>query len=146
METHSYWYIFTGLLLLTEAFTPGLFVFVCLAFAAFVVAVIEQVSDYNFYLLVATFVAVSVLNLFTLRKFLKATVKIPNQNIENEFDAVGSEAMVFKPIQENEPGTIKLLDNENTLLAMSKNGEFIGQGTTVKVVELKDNLALVETF
>ena len=54
--------------------------------------------------------------------------------------------MVFKPIQENEPGTIKLLDNENTLLATSKNGEFIGQGTTVKVVELKDNLALVETF
>ncbi len=146
METHSYWYIFTGLLLLTEAFTPGLFVFVCLAFASFVVAVIDQISDYNLYLLATTFVFVSIFNLFTLRKFLKATVRIPSQNIDNDFDLIGSEAMVFKPIQENEPGTIKLLDNENTLLAISKKGEFIGQGTTVKVVELKDNLALVETF
>ena len=54
--------------------------------ASFAVAVIDQVTDYNFYLLVTAFILVSILNLFTLRKFLKATVKVPKQVIENDFD------------------------------------------------------------
>ena len=146
MESHSLWYIFTGLLLLVEAFTPNLFIAICFAFSAFVVAVIDQVSDINLSLLIIIFVAVAVLNLFTLRKFLKATVKVPNEAKAEENNIEGAQAMVFKAISESEPGTIKLYDSDQVLLAKSVNGEFIGQGTTVKVVNYENNLALVETF
>ena len=146
METQSYWYIFSGLLLLSEAFTPRLFIFVCLALASLSVALIDQVTNYNFYLLVTVFILISILNLFTLRQFLKKVVKIPKQNLEGEVKPDGKEAMVFKAINTDEPGIIKLLDSEDTLLAKSSKGEFIGQGTTVRIIEFVDNLALVETL
>ena len=36
MESYLVWYISAGLLLITEAFTPGLFLFICFALAAFI--------------------------------------------------------------------------------------------------------------
>ena len=145
MESHSYWYIFTGVLMLIEAFTPRLFIFISIALASFITAVIDQTSNLNFWILLGIFAVVSILSLIIFRAFLVATVKIPTEKDEVK-DFVGEEAMVFKAITPNEPGTIKLLDHEDVLLAKDVKGEFIGQGTSVRVVELNNKLALVETM
>ena len=143
MDSTSIWYIVAGLLMLAEAFTPRLFIFICLAVSSLVIGIIDQLSTMNFYVLILIFIATTAILAFTLRPALKFIVKIPeNKNSDNNL--IGKEAMVFKPITETELGTIKLFDFDAVLLAKSLKGEFIGQGTTVKIIQKEGDIAIVE--
>lgn len=143
MDSTSIWYIVAGLLMLAEAFTPRLFIFICLAVSSLVIGIIDQLSTMNFYVLILIFIATTAILAFTLRPALKFIVKIPeNKNSDNNL--IGKEAMVFKPITETELGTIKLFDFDAVLLAKSLKGEFIGQGTTVKIIQKDGDVAIVE--
>lgn len=143
MDSTSIWYIVAGLLMLAEAFTPRLFIFICLAVSSLVIGIIDQLSTMNFYVLILIFIATTAILAFTLRPALKFIVKIPeNKNSDNNL--IGKEAMVFKPITETELGTIKLFDFDAVLLAKSLIGEFIGQGTTVKIIQKEGDIAIVE--
>ena len=143
MDSTSIWYIVAGLLMLAEAFTPRLFIFICLAVSSLVIGIIDQLSSMNFYVLALIFIAITGILVFTLRPVLKFIVKIP-ENKNSDTNLIGKEAMVFKPITETEPGTIKLFDFDAVLLAKSLKGEFIGQGTTVKIIQKDGDIAIVE--
>ena len=143
MDSTSIWYIVAGLLMLAEAFTPRLFVFICLAVSSLVIGIIDQLSTMNFYVLILIFIATTAILVFTLRPALKFIVKIP-ENKNSDTNLIGKEAMVFKPITETELGTIKLFDFDAVLLAKSSIGEFIGQGTTVKIIHQDGDIAIVE--
>jgi membrane protein implicated in regulation of membrane protease activity len=143
MDSTSIWYIVAGLLMLAEAFTPRLFIFICLAVSSLVMGIIDQLSGMNFYVLILIFIAITTILVFTLRPALKFIVKIP-ENRNSNTDVIGKEAMVFKAITETELGTIKLFDFDAVLLAKSLKGEFIGQGTTVKIIQKDGDIAIVE--
>lgn len=143
MDSTSIWYIVAGLLMLAEAFTPRLFIFICLAVSSLVIGIIDQLSGMNFYVLLLIFIAITAILVFTLRPALKFIVKIP-ENRNSNTDVIGKEAMVFKAITETELGTIKLFDFDAVLLAKSLKGEFIGQGTTVKIIQKDGDIAIVE--
>jgi membrane protein implicated in regulation of membrane protease activity len=143
MDSTSIWYIVAGLLMLAEAFTPRLFIFICLAVSSLVIGIIDQLSTMNFYVLILIFIATTAILVFTLRPALKFIVKIP-ENRNSSTDVIGKEAMVFKAITETELGTIKLFDFDAVLLAKSLKGEFIGQGTTVKIIQKDGDIAIVE--
>ena len=143
MDSTSIWYIVAGLLMLAEAFTPRLFIFICLAVSSLAIGIIDQLSGMNFYVLLLIFIAITTTLVFTLRPALKFIVKIP-ENRNSNTDVIGKEAMVFKAISETEPGTIKLFDFDAVLLAKSLKGEFIGQGTTVKIIQEDGDIAIVE--
>ena len=130
--------------MLAEAFTPRLFIFICLAVSSLCTAVIDQLSNTNLIFSALIFVAITALLIFTLRPALKFIIKVPeNKNNDNE-NLIDKEAMVFKPISENELGTIKVYDFDAVLLARSLKGEFIGQGTTVKIIRKDGDIAIVE--
>jgi membrane protein implicated in regulation of membrane protease activity len=97
----------------------------------------------NFYVLILIFIATTAILVFTLRPALKFIVKIP-ENKNSDTNLIGKEAMVFKPITETELGTIKVFDFDAVLLAKSLIGEFIGQGTTVKIIQQDGDIAIVE--
>jgi membrane protein implicated in regulation of membrane protease activity len=97
----------------------------------------------NFYVLILIFIATTAILVITLRPALKFIVKIP-ENRNSSTDVIGKEAMVFKAITETELGTIKLFDFDAVLLAKSLKGEFIGQGTTVKIIQQDGDIAIVE--
>jgi membrane protein implicated in regulation of membrane protease activity len=143
MDSTSIWYIVAGLLMLAEAFTPRLFIFICLAVSSLVIGIIDQLSTMNFYVLILIFIATTAILVITLRPALKFIVKIP-ENRNSSTDVIGKEAMVFKAITETELGTIKLFDFDAVLLAKSLKGEFIGQGTTVKIIQKDGDIAIVE--
>jgi membrane protein implicated in regulation of membrane protease activity len=143
MDSTSIWYIVAGLLMLAEAFTPRLFIFICLAVSSLVIGIIDQLSTMNFYVLILIFIATTAILVITLRPALKFIVKIP-ENRNSSTDVIGKEAMVFKAITETELGTIKLFDFDAVLLAKSLKGEFIGQGTTVKIIQQDGDIAIVE--
>jgi membrane protein implicated in regulation of membrane protease activity len=143
MDSTSIWYIVAGLLMLAEAFTPRLFIFICLAVSSLVIGIIDQLSTMNFYVLILIFIATTAILVITLRPALKFIVKIP-ENRNSNTDVIGKEAMVFKAITETELGTIKLFDFDAVLLAKSLKGEFIGQGTTVKIIQKDGDIAIVE--
>jgi membrane protein implicated in regulation of membrane protease activity len=143
MDSTSIWYIVAGLLMLAEAFTPRLFIFICLAVSSLVIGIIDQLSTMNFYVLILIFIATTAILVVTLRPALKFIVKIP-ENRNSSTDVIGKEAMVFKAITETELGTIKLFDFDAVLLAKSLKGEFIGQGTTVKIIQQDGDIAIVE--
>lgn len=142
MDSASIWYIIAGLLMLAEAFTPRLFIFICLAVSSLFTAIIDQLSGTNIYILLLCFAALAAILSFTLRPMLKFIVKTPEEAPDDK--CIGREAMVFKPITENELGTIKIYDFDEVLLAKSLKGEFIGQGTTVKIIQKEGDIAIVE--
>lgn len=143
MDSTSIWYIVAGLLMLAEAFTPRLFIFICLAVSSLVIGIIDQLSTMNLYVLILIFIATTAILIFTLRPALKFIIKIP-ENKNSDTNLIGKEAMVFKPITETELGTIKVFDFDAVLLAKSLIGEFIGQGTTVKIIQQDGDVAIVE--
>lgn len=143
MDSTSIWYIVAGLLMLAEAFTPRLFIFICLAVSSLVIGIIDQLSTMNLYVLILIFIATTAILVFTLRPALKFIIKIP-ENKNSDTNLIGKEAMVFKPITETELGTIKVFDFDAVLLAKSLIGEFIGQGTTVKIIQQDGDVAIVE--
>jgi membrane protein implicated in regulation of membrane protease activity len=143
MDPTSIWYILAGLLMLAEAFTPRLFIFICLAVSSLIIGVIDQLSSMNFYVLLLIFIAITTILVFTLRPVLKFIVKVP-ENKNSNSDLIGKEAMVFKPITETELGTIKVFDFDAVVLAKNLKGEFIGQGTTVKIIQKDGDIAIVE--
>ena len=144
MDSSSIWYIIAGILMLAEAFTPRLFIFICLAVSSLCTALIDQFSNSNFTLLALIFIATTTLLIFTLRPALKFIIKVPKDKNADDEELIGKEAMVFKPISENELGTIKVYDFDAVLLAKSLKGEFIGQGTTVKIIQKDGDIAIVE--
>ena len=98
MDSTSIWYIVAGLLMLAEAFTPRLFIFICLAVSSLVIGIIDQLSTMNFYVLILIFIATTAILAFTLRPALKFIVKIPeNKNSDNNL--IGKEAMVFPSLR-----------------------------------------------
>jgi len=143
MDSTSIWYIVAGLLMLAEAFTPRLFIFICLAVSSLVIGIIDQLSTMNLYVLILIFIGTTAILVFTLRPALKFIIKIP-ENKNSDTNLIGKEAMVFKPITETELGTIKVFDFDAVLLAKSLIGEFIGQGTTVKIIQQDGDVAIVE--
>lgn len=145
MESHLIWYIIAGFLLLAEAFTPGMFIFICFAIATLICGVLDQVFVLDIKVLLAIDLVLSLALLVFVKPILKTIIKMPKSSetlYANKL--VGHEAMVFKPISKNETGMVKLLDIDETWLAKSKDGSEIGQGTTVKVVEVDGTHLVVE--
>lgn len=148
MPLHLIHYLLAGLLLLLEAFSPGTFLFICFALAAFVTGALEHIGHFGLTVDLALDLALSVIFLFTVRPFLKTVIKIPAQldphNYGNYSEKlIGREAMVFKPISKMEPGVVKLLDFDETWLAKSQDGLPIGQGATVVIKEIEGNHLVV---
>jgi membrane protein implicated in regulation of membrane protease activity len=143
METHLVFYLIAGLLLVTEAFTPGIFIFICFAFGAAIAGLADQFTELTLTPLLGIALGASVLLLFLVRPFLKIAIKIPDQSKEEgksySEKLVGKEAMVFKSISEFEPGVVKLVDYDETWLAKSCDKTTIGQGTAVVIEAIDGN-------
>lgn len=143
METHLVFYLIAGLLLVTEAFTPGIFIFICFAIGVAVAGLADQFTQLTLTPLLGIALGASILLLFLVRPFLKIAVKIPDQSKEEgrsySEKLIGKEAMVFKPISEFEPGVVKLVDFDETWLAKSCDKSAIGQGTAVVIEAIEGN-------
>jgi len=148
MHSYLWFYIIAGLLLVTEAFSPGMFIFVCFAIATAITGVVDQLSNFNFATLLGIDLALSLLVLFTVRPLLKLVVKIPKE-APGEYGSyaerlIGKEAMVFKAITSHEAGVVKLLDFDEQWLARSEDSSEIGQGTAVTIKSLQGNFLIVK--
>lgn len=143
METHLVFYLVAGLLLVTEAFTPGIFIFICFAIATAITGLVDQFTDLTFTPLLGLDLGLSVAFLFLVRPFLQMAVKIPDQSLaEGKSYAeklIGKEAMVFKAITAHEAGVVKLVDFDETWLAKASDKSEIGQGTAVIIDKLEGN-------
>ena len=143
METHLVFYLIAGLLLVTEAFTPGIFIFICFAIGVAIAGLVDQFTELTLTPLLGIALGASVLLLFLVRPFLKIAIKIPDQSKEEgksySEKLVGKEAMVFKSISEFEPGVVKLVDYDETWLAKSCDKTTIGQGTAVVIEAIDGN-------
>jgi membrane protein implicated in regulation of membrane protease activity len=148
MEPHLVFYVIAGLLLITEAFTPGTFIFVCFALATAITGLVDQFSDLNLVTLLAINLILSLILLFFIRPILKTIVKVPHEGDPNYASyaekLIGREAMVFKEISKSEAGLVKLLDFDETWLARSLDSIEIGQGVTVKVARIDGNHLIVK--
>jgi membrane protein implicated in regulation of membrane protease activity len=148
MEAHLVFYIIAGLLLITEAFTPGTFIFVCFAIATAITGLIDQFTDFNLVTLLAINLILSLALLFFIRPILKTIVKVPHEGDPNYSSysekLIGRDAMVFKEINKTEPGLVKLLDFDETWFARSHDGSDIAQGLTVKVERVDGNHLIVK--
>ncbi len=147
MQSFLLFYIIAGSLLILEAFTPGLFIFICFAFATTLTGLVDQFTNFDFKVLLGIDLALSLFSLFTVRPLLKLIIKIPKP-APGEFGShsdklVGKEAMVFKSIAGREPGVVKLFDIDETWLAKSQDASDIGQGSTVKITGLEGNHLIV---
>lgn len=144
MATYLLWYIVSGLLLLIEAFTPGLFIFVCFAMATLITGIVDQISDLNLEQLLILNLVLSILFLIFIKPLLKLLVKIPkSEEMLYANKLVGQEGMVFRPITKTQIGAVKLFDVDEIWLAKSDDGSEIGQGTTVKVDRVDDGNHLI---
>lgn len=151
MQTYLVFYIVAGLLLVTEAFTPGLFIFIAFALGTLIAGVVDQFTSLPFVALLAIDLAVSLLALFLVRPILKSIIKVPSELNPSEFGSyseklIGREAMVFKAITNAELGVVKLIDFDETWLAKSSSGDEIGQGTAVKIEKLEGNHLIVSAL
>ncbi len=149
METHLVFYIVAGLLLVTEAFTPGIFIFICFALATAIAGLIDQFTDLTLTPLLGITLGLSIAFLFLVRPFLQMVVKIPNQIQEESKNyaekLIGREAMVFKAIAEFEPGVVKLIDFDETWLAKTSDKKAIGEGSAVVVDKIDGNHLIVSS-
>lgn len=143
MESHLLFYLIAGLLLVTEAFSPGLFIFICFAIATAITGLVDQFTELSLTPLLGINLGLSVAFLFLVRPFLKIAVKIPDQS---KYEGrsygeklIGKDAMVFKSISEFEPGVVKLVDYDETWLAKSIDKTTIGQGTAVVIEDIEGN-------
>ena len=148
MQTYLIFYIIAGLLLVTEAFSPGIFIFICFAIGTLAAGIVDQFTAVPLLGLLGIDLVVSVLCLFLVRPILKAILKVPAETNPGEFGnysekLIGREAMVFKPITDTEMGAVKLIDFDETWLAKSVNGKEIGQGSKVIVEKLDGNHLIV---
>lgn len=147
MESHLVFYIIAGLLLITEAFTPGTFLFICFAVATAMTGLVDQLTDLTLVPLLAVDLVLSLMMLFFIRPILKTIIKIPHEGDPNfgsySEKLVGREAMVFKEIKKTETGVVKLLDFDETWLAKSSDGSEIGHGVTVKIEKVDGNHLIV---
>ena len=143
METHLVFYLIAGLLLVTEAFTPGIFIFICFAIATAITGLVDQFTDLSLTPLLGIDLGISVLLLFLVRPLLKIAIKIPDQSKAEGMSyaekLIGKEAMVFKAISEHEAGVVKLVDFDETWLAKSSDKSAIGQGAAVIVEKIEGN-------
>jgi len=149
MEAYLIWYMVAGSLLVLEAFTPGMFLFICFALAAVLAGLSTQLAFMAKALItiqsqLGVFLAASLLFLFLLKPILKSIIKIPNssQGLYPQ-RLVGQEAMVFKLISHSEMGAVKLLDSDETWLAKSVDGTEIGQGSVVTIRAIEANHLIV---
>ncbi len=147
MTAYLLWYMLAGLLLILEAFSPGLFIFVCFAFGALFAGLSQQLAllaqaTMSVQAQLGTFLVASVAALLFIKPILKAIIKIPKG--EDSLYAnrlVGKEAMVFKAISHGEMGGVRLLDSDETWLAKSDTD--IAQGAMVKILGVEENHLLV---
>ncbi|MCE2928232.1 MAG: NfeD family protein [Candidatus Caenarcaniphilales bacterium] len=143
----SWFYIFAGLLLLVEAFTPGTFIFICFALACFITGALDQFTSLNLLNLLTIDFVLSLMILFLIRPVLKRIIKIPADLHPDKYGSypeklLGKDAMVFKAISKTEMGVVKLLDFDETWLA--KSSQEIGLGTSVKIIGMEGNHLIVE--
>ena len=141
MELHLIFYLIAGLLLVTEAFTPGIFIFICFALAQAATGLAAQFTTWDLTMLLGFDLGVSLASLFLVRPLLQMMIKIPNLEESQPYaqKLIGKEAMVFKPITKFEPGVVKLLDFDETWLAKSSVDEDIGQGSGVVIDKIDGN-------
>ncbi len=149
MEAYLIWYMFAGALLVLEAFSPGLFIFVCFALGAILAGLSTQLAfmakaGFSIQSQLGFFLASSLVFLFFVKPILKSIIKIPN-SAEGLYPQrlIGQEAMVFKTISSSEMGAVRLLDSDETWLAKSANGVEIGQGSTVTIKAIEANHLIV---
>ncbi len=149
MESHLVFYLIAGLLLVTEAFTPGIFIFICFAIATAITGLVDQMTDLTLTPLLGINLGLSLACLFLVRPLLKMSVKIPQQSLDEGKSyaekLIGKEAMVFKEIGELEPGVVKLIDFDETWLAKSSDRSAIGQGSAVMIDKIEGNHLLVSS-
>jgi membrane protein implicated in regulation of membrane protease activity len=140
--------MFAGLMMIVEAFSPaGSFIFVCIATAGVVAGVVDNFTQFNFFIVSSIFIVLCLVNVLILRPFLKNIISVPGQGAaDKKEDLIGAEAMVFKSIETTEAGVVKLLDFEKTLVAKTKDGAELGQGTAVRILEYDKEVAIVEAL
>ena len=147
MASYLIFYIIAGLLLVIEAFTPGVFLFICFAVATAFTGLVDQFTKLDITYLLGIDLILSVLALFLVRPVLKTIIKIPHEGDSNygpySEKLIGREAMVFKIIKKAEPGVVKLLDFDETWLAKSLDGSELPQGITVKIEKIEGNHLIV---
>jgi len=146
MDSYLIWYIVAGILLLFEAFSPGVFIFICFAAASLVAGIVDQFSDLGLTTLLIIALVLSTINLLLIKPVLKSIIKMPDSEqtlYANQL--LGREAMVFKAITAAEPGLVKLIDFDETWMAKSVDGSEIGQGTAVEIVELQGTTVIVKS-
>lgn len=147
METHLVFYLIAGLLLVTEAFTPATFLFICFSLACLITGLVDQFADVSLTWLLGINLILSTLSLFVVRPFLKMLFSISSdsQDLGKAYaeKLLGKEAMVFKDINTNEPGLVKLIDFDETWLAKSSEKTHIGAGSCVVIDAVEANYLFV---
>lgn len=147
MESYLMWFIVAGVLLLAEALSPGAFISACFALSALIVGTLDFVLILDLKISIAIFFVTSFVFLLTVKPLLRSLIKLPKSEATYYSNKlIGQEAMVFKAIAQNQPGTVKLYDADEAWIAKSKDGSEIGVGTTVKIVEVEGNHLIVESL
>ncbi len=149
MEAYLIWYMFAGVLLVLEAFSPGIFIFVCFALGALLAGLSQQLAvmaaaSLSIQSQLGVFLGFSVVCLFFIKPILKTIIKMPDGAAGHyPNNLIGKEAMVFKAISHSEMGAVRPLDSDETWLAKSADGRDIGQGTTVMIQAIESNHLVV---
>ena len=152
MEAYLLWYMFAGLLLVLEAFSPGMFLFVCFALGALLAGLSQQLAIMSAATLslqsqLGVFLAATVMALLFIKPILKTIIKIPNSAAGlYPNNLIGKEALVFKAISHSEMGAVRPIDTDETWLAKSVNGVDIAQGTMVTIKSIEANHLLVSSL
>lgn len=145
MESYLVLYVIAGLLLMLEAFTPGLFIFICFAAATAISGAIDHFTELSFTWVLVIDLVLSVIFIIALQPILRRVIKLPVlEGTAYPGNLIGQEAMVFKIITKTEPGAVKLYDIDETWLAKSEDGSDIGIGTTVEVRNIEGNHLIVK--
>lgn len=145
MQENVIWYMLAGGLLILEAFTPGMFLFVCFALAALLVGFVHQIFALSFVWQLGLFLVSSTIALIMVKPLLKTMITMPrSEELLYANQLIGKQAMVFKEITAAEMGAVKLFDVDETWLAKANDSKELAQGTTVKILELQGNHLIVE--
>ncbi len=148
MEAYLLWYMFGGLLLILEAFSPGLFIFICFALAACFTGLSQQLafmasSPLSLAAQLGIFLVAALLALFFIKPLLKLIIRMPDASKSLYTQRlIATEAMVFKTIRPQEMGAVRLMDSDETWLA--KASEEIPEATRVRIVAVEANHLVVE--
>ncbi len=136
------WLTLFIILLIVEVVTPSTLVAIWFAFGS-AVAMLCNVLNLSVFMQFTAFFLVSLLSMFFVRPLVAAYLK-PTSVPTNYDRVIGETAVLIKPIENGEWGTVKVL---STLWHCTNvNQEEIPAGTMIKVVAVEGSKLIVQKY